>query len=134
LLLSEDWLFDDDVMTVDGLRITVPNRSVTFETRRARTLLRAVQAIDMAAYDDLIDLEDLSTYVDRLVARQGIKLTRRAVPLARENVWSPQETTMRLTWEASETCASGGPAIPARPRQGSGVPPSRHRGGDHGVG
>jgi len=104
LLLSEDWLFDDDVMTVDGLRITVPNRSVTFETRRARTLLRAVQAIDMAAYDDLIDLEDLSTYVDRLAARQGIKLTRRAVPLARENVWSPQETTMRLTWEGSETC------------------------------
>lgn len=104
LLRSEDWLFDDDVIKVDGLRITVPTRSVTFETRRAPTLLRAVQTIDMAAYDDLVDLEELSTYVDRLVARQGIKLTRRAVPLGRENVWSPQETAMRLMWEASEPC------------------------------
>lgn len=104
LLPSEDWLFESDITTVDGLRITVPNRSVTFETRRARTLVRAVQVIDMAAYDDFIDLEDLSTYVDRLVARQGIKLTRRALPLARENTWSPQEVTMRLMWDAAVTC------------------------------
>ena len=101
LLLSEDWLFDNDVTTVDGLCITVPNRSVTFETRRSRTLLRAVQTIDMAAYDDLVDLEDLATYVSRLVGRQGIKLTRDAVPRARENAWSPQEPTMRLCWEAT---------------------------------
>lgn len=98
---SDDWLFDDDVITCDGLRITVPNRSVTYETRRATTLARAVTAIDMAAYDDLIDLESLTAYVDRLICRPGIKLTRRAVPMAEENVWSPMETVMRLTWEAA---------------------------------
>jgi hypothetical protein len=96
---SEDWLFESDVMVVDGLRITVPNRSVTYETRRARTLPRAVAAVDMAAYDDLIDLETLAAYVDRLICRQGIKLTRRALPLARENVWSPTESFMRRAWE-----------------------------------
>lgn len=101
VLRSEDWLFAGDVVVVDGLRITIPNRSVTFETRRAGTLLRAVQVIDMAADDDLIELEDLAAYVGRLVARPGIKLARRAVPLAEENVWSPQETTMRLVWLAA---------------------------------
>ena len=99
--ISEDWLFDDDVVVIDGLRITVPNRSVTFETRRARWLDQAIRVIDMAAYDDLIDLDDLSDYVQRLVARQGIRLTRKALPLARENAWSPQEVRMRTRWTAA---------------------------------
>jgi hypothetical protein len=103
--LSEDWLFPDDVMVVDGLRITVPNRSVTYETRRARRLALAVRVIDMAAYDDLIDLEDLAAYVDRLVARQGIKLTRLAVPMAVENAWSPTECDMRIAWKAAVPAA-----------------------------
>jgi len=103
--LSEDWLFNDDITVVDGLRITVPNRSVTYETRRARRLARAVQIIDMAAYDDLIDLEDLAAYILRLVARQGIVLTRAAVPLAVENAWSPTETEMRTAWMATRPTA-----------------------------
>ena len=97
---TEDWLFDDDVMTVDGLRITVPHRSVTYETRRARSLVQAVRVIDMAAYDDLVDLEALEAYVGRLICRQGVRLTRKAVPLADENVWSPMETDLRLCWRA----------------------------------
>lgn len=97
--LSEDWLFDDDVITVDGLRITIPNRSVTFETRRARTLRRAVPIIDMAAYEDLVDLEGLQAYAARLLARPGIRLTRRALLRARENTWSPREPLLRMTWE-----------------------------------
>lgn len=99
--LSEDWLFDDDVMVVDGLRITVPNQSVTYETRRARWLSRAVQIIDMAAYDDLVEVDGLAVYVTRLLARQGIKLTRQAVPLAVENAWSPTESDMRGSWRAT---------------------------------
>ena len=97
---SEDWLFDDDVMRYDGLPITTANRSVTYETRRAQTLDRAIAVIDMAAYDDLIDLEGLGAYVARLICRRGIKRTRTALPLADENVWSPMETFLRRTWRA----------------------------------
>lgn len=97
--LSEDWLFDDDVILVDGVPITVPERSVTFEVRRARSMSRAVRIIDMAAFDDLVDLAGLSAYADRLVARGGVRLLRLALPLANENAWSPPEVDMRLEWE-----------------------------------
>jgi hypothetical protein len=54
--VSEDWLFHDDVFVVDELPVTVPERSVTFQVRRTRSLARAVQIIDMAAFADLVDI------------------------------------------------------------------------------
>lgn len=96
--LSEDWLFADDVVVVDGIRVTVPNRSVTWAARRATTVVAAVQIIDMAAYDDFIDLADLADYVTRLPARPGVRKLRAAVDLADENAWSPQEPPMRICW------------------------------------
>jgi hypothetical protein len=98
-LLSEDWLFDGDVVEVDGLPVTVPERSVTYEVRRARTLHRAVRIIDMAAFDDLVDVDRLRDYGERLVARGGIRLLRQALDLADENAWSPPEVDMRLEWQ-----------------------------------
>jgi hypothetical protein len=97
--LSEDWLFDGDVVAVDGVPITVPERSVTYEVRRARSLPRAVGIIDMTAFDDLIDLDGLGCYAERLVARGGVRLLRAALPLANENAWSPPEVDMRLEWD-----------------------------------
>ncbi|MFC5727640.1 MULTISPECIES: hypothetical protein [Nocardioides] len=97
-VLSEDWLFKDDVTRIDGLRVTIPERSVTYEARRARDLIRAVQVIDMAACDDLVDLGSLGAYAERLRGRPGMKQLRHAVGLADENVWSPQETAMRIIW------------------------------------
>jgi hypothetical protein len=72
--VSEDWLFHDDVFVVDELPVTVPERSVTFQVRRTRSLARAVQIIDMAAFDDLVDIVGLTAYADRLVARGGVRL------------------------------------------------------------
>lgn len=95
---SNDWLFDDDVVEVDGLLVTTPLRSVTYEVRRAHTLARGVQVIDLAAGNDLIDLDSLGAYIQRLPCRQGIRLLRRAHPLADENVWSPAESAMRVVW------------------------------------
>lgn len=97
--ISEDWLFDGDVRTVDGLRVTTPERAVTFEVRRARTFLRAVQVVDMAAADDLVDLASLAAYTERLVARPGVRQLRNALTWGEENAWSPQEVTMRLDWK-----------------------------------
>lgn len=95
---SNDWLFEDDIVVVDGLPVTTPLRSVTYEVRRTRSLLRAVQLIDLAASSDLIDLDSLDAYLARLPARPGIRLLRRARPWAAENVWSPPESTMRTLW------------------------------------
>lgn len=98
--LSNDWLFDDDIQWVDGIPITVAERSVTFAARRARTLVHAVQIIDMAAAGDRIDLEGLQAYMVRLPSRPGIRRLRNAVALADENAWSPQEPPMRMIWTA----------------------------------
>lgn len=98
--LSEDWLFDGDVELVDGLPVTIPARSVTYEVRRARSLVAAVRTIDLAAAADLVDLASLEAYASRLASRPGLRTLRRALQLADENVWSPQEVTMRLTWLA----------------------------------
>lgn len=98
VLLSEDWLFDDDVIVIDGLPITVPERSVTFTARTADTDVPAIQAIDMAAYHDLVDLAGLTLYADRLGGRPGACRLRRAIAGADENSWSPQESLMRRLW------------------------------------
>lgn len=100
VLLTNDWLFDGDVTWLDGLPMTIPARSVTFQARRARTLLEAVRVIDMAAAGDRVDLEELSAYASRLPSRPGLARLRTALGMANENVWSPQETTMRLVWRA----------------------------------
>lgn len=99
--LSEDWLFADDVVVVDGLPVTVPLRSVSHIARTARTDLAATQAIDMAAFNDLVSIDELACYVDRLGARPGTRRLRRALEAADENAWSPQEVRMRLDWKAA---------------------------------
>lgn len=99
VVVSDDWLFDDDVGTVDGLPITAAERSVSYEARRATSLTRAVQVIDMAAADDLVDIASMTAYAARLRARPGIKRLRTALLWAEENVWSPREVPMRLLWQ-----------------------------------
>lgn len=95
---SEDWLFATDVEVVDGLPVTIPARSVWHEVCRARALMPAVRALDMAAVADLIDLVSMSEYAVRLGSRPGVRRLRQALEWADENVWSPQEVTMRVTW------------------------------------
>ncbi len=96
--LSEDWLFADDIVVVDGLPITVPLRSVTFAARTSADDIAAVRAIDMAAYDDLVDLAALHAYTARLVGRRGKRRLERALAAADENAWSPMEVVMRRIW------------------------------------
>lgn len=98
VLLTEDWLLPGDVIEVDGLPITIPERSVTFETRRARDLVDAVRVIDLAAAADQVSIGSVRSYLERLPGRPGICRSRAAVELADENVWSPMETPLRLAW------------------------------------
>lgn len=93
-----DWLFDDDIVELDGLPITRPERSVCVEALRARSLEDTVRVIDMAAADDLIDLASLREWVVRIKGRPHTRRLSAALELADENVWSPQEVTLRLRW------------------------------------
>ncbi|MCX6399571.1 MAG: hypothetical protein NTX33_06555 [Propionibacteriales bacterium] len=93
-----DWLFADDIIEYDGLPITRPERSVCVEALRARSLEDTVRVIDMAASDDLIDLASLQNWATRIKGRPHTRRLAAAIELAEENVWSPQEVTLRLRW------------------------------------
>ncbi|MBM7516538.1 hypothetical protein [Nocardioides nitrophenolicus] len=97
--LVEEWLFDDDVIWVDGIPVTVPDRSVTHLARTARNDLEATRYVDMGAYDDLVSLSGLARYAARLGPRPGTRRLRRAIEQGDENAWSPTEVTTRLLWK-----------------------------------
>ena len=98
--ILEDWLEPCDIVLVDGLPVTSAIRAVTAEVRRARTLSAAVQIIDMAAFDDLVSLDELATDAGvHLVARPWARKVRAALEQAEENAWSPREVGMRLLWQ-----------------------------------
>ena len=98
VVICEDWLFADDVVELDGLSLTVAERSVAYEVLRAGSLIGGVRAIDMAAADDLVDVASMHAYVLRLAGRPGVRRLRAAIDWADENSWSPQEPTMRIHW------------------------------------
>lgn len=99
VVISEDWLFPGDVTVVDGLPITIPVRSVTYEARVADGEIAAVQAVEMAAYDDLVSLAELTAYTATLTSRPGKVRLEAALRVADENVWSPMEVVMRRFWQ-----------------------------------
>jgi hypothetical protein len=89
-----------EIVEVDGVRITVPAYSATFEARHAHDGMDAVQALDMAMMFDLTSIAELTDFaICRLFKMTGIAQLDAAIVLASENCWSPPETTMRLLWE-----------------------------------
>lgn len=87
-----------DLTELDGLRVTTAVRSLCFEMRYAPSLLAAVVALDMAAYADLVSIEELTAYALAHPAWTGIPRCRDAIARADENAWSPTEVEMRWTW------------------------------------
>lgn len=96
--LCHGWLFADDVVDVDGLPTTRPERSVFMGVRNARNLETAVQFVAMACAADLVSLDELSAYALRLRSRQHTRRFADAISLADENLWSPMEATLLLRW------------------------------------
>jgi hypothetical protein len=96
--ISHEQLRPSDLSVVDGLSVTIPERSTLFEMRYAATVEAAVVVADMAMQADLATTEELTAYAATLGTWTGIPQAREAVGLARENSWSPQETRLRLLW------------------------------------
>jgi hypothetical protein len=103
--ISAEHLDEGELVWHDGLRTTTSLRSLLYEVRTAHTLWRAVAAIDMAAFSDLVSIAELVAYVRSHVGWPGIRRARAACELADENTWSPRETWMRLVW----MCEAGFP-------------------------
>jgi len=98
ILVTSERLAPRDRTTIDGLPVTTLVRSVGFEMRYAATPWQAVVVFDMAAYDDLVSIEEMWAYVATLNGWTGVPQCRAALALATENSWSPMETFMRLLW------------------------------------
>jgi len=98
IVVSHEQLRPSDLEVLDGLSITVPERSALYEMRHAATVEAAVIVADMVMQADLVGPEILSAYAATLGTWTGIPQAREALLLARENSWSPQETRLRLLW------------------------------------
>jgi hypothetical protein len=99
-LCNERWS-PGDVRVVDGLRVTTPRRSVAYEMRYAASPWQAVSRLDMAAYHDLVSIEEASAWIDSHPSYTGIEQARLGRHLADENAWSPREHLPRLLWEGA---------------------------------
>jgi hypothetical protein len=87
-----------EVTSLDGLPMTKVERSLGFEMRYAANLRDAAVAFCMAAYSDLVSIEEMNAFLARHRGWDGIRLARGAMTLAEENCWSPQEVRMLLAW------------------------------------
>lgn len=101
--LCEERLNPKEVVVVDGLPVTIPERSTAFLARRAGSLRLAVQAVCLAAFHDLASIHEVGEYAGAaprqgLSGWTGIPQCRIAVDLADENCWSPTEVSMMLIW------------------------------------
>lgn len=91
----------DNMVWAGGVRVTVPAWSVTFMMRYASGLHEAVEALDMAAYSDLVSVAEVAEMVGHQAAWTGVPQARSALGLGDENAWSPREVRLRLLWAAA---------------------------------
>lgn len=96
--VSEEGLDPREIELVDGLHVTSALRSACFEMRYAPTDRQAAVVLSMAAYSDLVSIEEMESYAVAHAGWTGIPRCRWGVSHAVENAWSPPEVTMTLVW------------------------------------
>jgi hypothetical protein len=99
IAVSEERINASEITAVDRLWITRPLHATLFAMRYADSMWDAVIVADMAAFNDLVAIDELWSYALRHPGMTGIPQARDAILLADENSWSPMETVMRLIWE-----------------------------------
>lgn len=96
---SEERLSWPELVVVDGVSVTTPVRSVAYAMRMARSVWDAVCVFDMAAYNDLVSLTEVATFLDlHQNGWTGVPQAREALRLCDENAWSPTEVALRRVW------------------------------------
>jgi hypothetical protein len=98
LRLLRDELLPEDVTLVLGIPCTVVERATFDAMRTADGLTEALVVADMAACAELTSVQRVEAYAVRRAGWRGAPLVRRALHLADENSWSPNETRTRKVW------------------------------------
>jgi hypothetical protein len=93
-----------EVEIVDGLPLHTAVRAVCFEMRYAAHVETAAIALNMAAFHDLVSLQEVWDWIELHPSYTGIEQSRQAWQLGDENAWSPAEVSMKKTW-----CGAGYP-------------------------
>jgi len=96
--ISAERLDPRDLTVVDGLPVTTAVRSTCFEMRYAVSEREAALTLSMAAYYDLVSIDELAEYAARHSGWTGIPRCRASIPFAEENCWSPTEFEMVWLW------------------------------------
>ena len=98
IAISHERLDPECVNVFDGVRITLPVRSAWFEMRYADNPRKAATVLSMAAYSDLVSIEELADFAALHRGWTGAPQCREAIALAEENVWSPKELEVAHVW------------------------------------
>lgn len=100
VLVSKERLDPLDIVVVDGIRTTSEVRSAWFEMRYAYDETEAAVVLSMAAYDDLVSLDEMADWTWLHPGWTGTPRCRGGLALAVENAWSPQEVKVHAVWQA----------------------------------
>ncbi len=100
IAVSQERLDPRQVVVVDGLAVTMAARSVCFEMRYAADARRAARILSMAAYDDVVSIDEADAFATPgLNGWTGVPRCRAGILLASESCWSPTELDMALVWQ-----------------------------------
>jgi len=91
-------LRSDDVLSLGGLRVVIPERAVFDEARWPGELRRAVAVIDAALQAGFTTRDKLTAYGAERRGWRGMPVWRRALDLASERAESMPESALRLMW------------------------------------
>lgn len=97
-VISEERRDLTELVVVDGLAVSDPLRSITFEMRYAASVREAVVAFGMAAYSDLVSAAEVVQHSQLHPGWTGAPQLRAACGLLEENAWSPWEDRTRMVW------------------------------------
>jgi hypothetical protein len=96
--LLRNALPEAEVVTVLGVRCTIPERAALDAVRAASSLMEQVVVLDMFMLGELTSPERLHRYAAEHAGLPGINALLCALDLADENSWSPNETRTRVVW------------------------------------
>ena len=99
IAVTGERLPESAVVVHDGLAVTTAAWSVSFAMRHAAGWREAVRVLDMAAFNDLVSIEEMRKLFATQNGWTGVPQARQALPWCQENSWSPLEVGMRLVWE-----------------------------------
>lgn len=97
-VVSEERRNLHELRVVDGVVVSDPLRSLTFEMRYAVSVREAVVAFGMAAYSDLVTAREVRDHAALHPGWTGAPQLRAALEHLEENSWSPWEDRTRLVW------------------------------------